>query len=136
LAKVVAVSKTLASKLIKTGLLVGGALIVLGSAEAAWVQPAFAAAAGKGTGALWNELIGILETIINILLKAGGVAAIALLVIGGIQYMMSGGDKMGTQQARSTITFSIVGLVIVLVSYLAVRILVHEIFNVNVSTPV
>lgn len=50
-----------------------------------------------------------------------GVIALVLLVLGGIQYMSSGGDKVAVEQARGRITSAIVGLVIVFGAYLVIN---------------
>lgn len=40
----------------------------------------------------------------------------------GIQWAMSGGDKQKLQQARARITFSIIGLLVVLAAFFIVRV--------------
>ncbi len=47
---------------------------------------------------------------------------IAFIVYSGIQWAISGGDKQKLQQARSRITFSIIGLIVVLAAFFIVRI--------------
>jgi len=54
---------------------------------------------------------------------AGIVATFAILVvmIGGIQYMTSGGDEKKIGQARKTVTYAVVGLTIALLSWSLMR---------------
>lgn len=49
------------------------------------------------------------------------VLAIIFLLLGGIQWIMSGGDKEKIQKARGRLTYSIVGLIIVLLSFFIVN---------------
>ncbi len=111
------------------------ATLVLGSIVLALALPAFADVPGAGEGGLWNELTKILENVIDKLLKVGGVVALVFFIIGGVQYMMSGGDKQGSAAARSTITFSIVGLVLVVGAYLFLKVLFEGILKTKVPTP-
>lgn len=57
-----------------------------------------------------------IETVINILSWIVGVVAVIMLIYGGFRYVTSGGDANSTKSARSTIIYSIVGLIVVLVS--------------------
>ncbi len=54
-----------------------------------------------------------------------------MLVIGGVQWIMSGGDKAKTEAARSQITAALVGLVIVFAAW-AIVTLVNAFFNINI----
>lgn len=54
-----------------------------------------------------------------------------MLVWGGIQWMMSGGDKNAAEQARSKITNALVGLVIVFSAW-AIMALIKSLFGVDI----
>jgi len=54
-----------------------------------------------------------------------------MLIIGGIRWILSGGDKAGTESARNQITAAIVGLIIVFAAW-AIATLVGNIFGVNI----
>ncbi|GMR18907.1 MAG: hypothetical protein BMS9Abin34_029 [Patescibacteria group bacterium] len=79
-----------------------------------------------GSGACSTEeitgLFCVLGKIINILISTGGVIALIFLAIGGLQYMVSGGDEKALATAKATITYSILGLLIVLGAILVVNI--------------
>jgi len=53
-----------------------------------------------------------------------------MLVIGGIQWIMSGGDKAKTEEARNRITAALIGLIIVFAAWLII-ILVQNVFGVS-----
>ncbi len=48
-----------------------------------------------------------------IIASIAGVAAVIMIVIGGIRFMVSGGDPNSVASARSSIIFAIVGLIII-----------------------
>jgi hypothetical protein len=50
-----------------------------------------------------------------------GTAAVALIIWGGIKYVRSGGDQKQVQSARQTITFAILGLIIILSSVFIIQ---------------
>lgn len=62
-------------------------------------------------------LINIISTVINAALALTGVIFLALLVSAGYNWMTSGGDSDKVTKAKETITRSIIGLLIVLMSY-------------------
>lgn len=54
-----------------------------------------------------------------------------ILVIGGIKWIMSGGDKAQTEGARNQITAALVGLVIVFAAW-AIVALINTFFKINI----
>lgn len=63
-----------------------------------------------------------LPGVINILLFVAFVAALVFLIYGGIRWIISGGDKEGTAKAKGTVTAALIGLAIVLGSWILVNI--------------
>jgi len=63
----------------------------------------------------------IIETVINIFSLVVGVVSVIMIIIGGFRYITSGGESAGTQSAKNTILFAIVGLVVVALSQVIVR---------------
>ena len=64
---------------------------------------------------------GIFETVTNILLFLIGAIAVIMLVIGGIRYVVSGGDQAAVTSAKNTILYAIVGIVVAFLAYAAVQ---------------
>ena len=58
-----------------------------------------------------------LRTLLNIMLGIAGVASFIFLLWGGLQWILAGGDKEGTEKARKRITAALIGLVIVFSAY-------------------
>lgn len=68
---------------------------------------------------------------INGILIASALAAFFFLLIGGIQWILAGGDKEGTEKARKKITSALIGLAIVFSAY-AIAFLVDSVFNISI----
>lgn len=73
---------------------------------------------------------GIISTIINIMLGGAGIIAFIFLLWGGLQWILAGGDKEGTEKARKKITSALIGLAIVFSAY-ALLFLVRAFFGID-----
>lgn len=62
---------------------------------------------------LIGGLDSTIATVIDLLSVVIGVIAVVMIIIGGLKYIMSGGDSNSTSSAKNTILFALVGLVIV-----------------------
>ncbi len=60
---------------------------------------------------------GILGTVINILLYVAGTIAVIMIIVGAIRYITSDGDSNRASQARNTIIYAVVGLVVAIMSF-------------------
>lgn len=80
---------------------------------------------------------GSIDTIaqfgLNILFIVAAVFALFTLLLAGIQWITSDGDKQKVVAARLRITFAIVGLVVVLLAFLIVNI-IGGVFDVQLFT--
>jgi hypothetical protein len=71
----------------------------------------------KATGATTctggdTQITSIIRTLIKLLSFIVGIAAVIMIIIGGLKYITSGGDSSSTASAKNTILYAIVGLVI------------------------
>lgn len=73
---------------------------------------------------------GIISAGIRLTLVVAAVIFFFILVIGGIRWITSGGDKAQTEAARSQITAALVGLVIVFAAW-AIVALLATFFNID-----
>ncbi len=90
----------------------------------------------KPTGDLASRLTNltagsIIGGILQLALVIAAIVFFFVLVIGGIKWIISGGDKAQTEQARSQITAALVGLVIVFGAW-AIASLVGTFFNIDI----
>lgn len=68
---------------------------------------------------------------IQIILVVAAIIFFFMLVLGGLKWITSGGDKGKTEQARSQITAALVGLVIVFAAWAIVQ-LIEAFFGVSI----
>jgi hypothetical protein len=73
----------------------------------------------------------LLSKFVVLLLMAAGIAAFFYLLLGGLQWITSGGDKAGVEAAREKITAAIIGLVIVACAW-ALFLLLQWFFGFNI----
>lgn len=64
-------------------------------------------------GQIGQCFVGIIKLVVGL----AGVATVIVFLIGTIQYITSRGDKEGVMAAKSTLTYAIIGLVVVAVAY-------------------
>ena len=64
---------------------------------------------------------GIFTTITNVLLYVIGAISVIMLIIGGIRYVVSGGDSGAVTSAKNTIMYAIIGIIVALLAYALVN---------------
>jgi hypothetical protein len=80
-----------------------------------------------------SNIILIVRAIIQFILIAAFVIAFIMLLVGGIRWILAGGDEKAVAGARGTITAALIGLVIVLVAFALIR-LVETFFGIDILT--
>lgn len=68
----------------------------------------------------------MVATVINIILFIVGIIAVIMIIVGGIRYVLSGGDASGVQGAKNTILYAVIGLVVALLAFAIVNFLVAQ----------
>lgn len=63
----------------------------------------------------------VIKPVINILLTVAGMIAVLMIVIGGIRYITSDGDSNRASQAKNTILYALIGLIVAVSSYAIVN---------------
>jgi len=77
-------------------------------------------------GVVETSLPEVLGKIINLALYLVGGVAVLFLIIGGFQFIMAAGNPQGAQTAKNTVLYVIIGLVIVLLSNVAVQFIIQK----------
>ncbi len=72
---------------------------------------------------------GIFRTITNVLLFLIGAISVIMLIVGGIRYVVSGGDSSAVQGAKNTILYAIVGVVVAILAYAVVNFVIDSFAN-------
>ena len=98
-----------------------------------FVRPAFAAdlEIPQPTGFRITNIGRVISSVFGFLLIVAGLLAFAMLIIGGIQMITSGGDKAGLETARNRIVHAIIGLIVVFSAW-AITILLQNFLGITI----
>ena len=80
-----------------------------------------ASARGAGQGADLFGATGIFTTITNVLLFIVGAVSVIMIIIGGIRYVISGGNSTHVTAAKNTILYAVVGIIVAMLGYAIVN---------------
>jgi hypothetical protein len=69
---------------------------------------------------------GVFSKISSVLLFIVGAIAVIMIVIGGLRYVISGGDASQVQSAKNTILYALVGIIVAILAYAAVNFVVNS----------
>ncbi len=77
-----------------------------------------------GTGS--QVVVCIAEKVLNALLAVAFIIAVIFLVLGGFRYIVSQGNEETVEKAKGTITNAIIGIVVIILSYVILQL----VFNI------
>ena len=73
-----------------------------------------------GPGSIWTRIINAITFLI-------GAVAVVMIVVGGLRYVTSAGDSSAINSAKNTIMYSVVGLIVAVMSYSIVNFVLSRI---------
>ena len=73
---------------------------------------------------------GIVTSILNVIVPLVGAILLMMLIVGGFQYITSGGEADQATKARKTLTAALLGLLVVLGAWLIIK-LIEEFTGLN-----
>ncbi|MEK7611074.1 MAG: hypothetical protein AAB486_01710 [Patescibacteria group bacterium] len=79
----------------------------------------------------YQDLGQLVGTLLQVAIIISGLAAFIFLLLGGFQYVTSGGEKAQAEAARDKITYAIIGMVIIAAAYAGARV-IETIFGVSI----
>lgn len=129
------IKKLLSAALAVPALVVGLGLFAQVPAHAAFdrsIQEGADSAQGKDQTGDASSLFGeggqggVFRTITNVMLFLIGAISVIMLIIGGIRYVVSGGDSSAVQAAKNTILYAIVGIVVAILAYAVVNFVISS----------
>lgn len=91
------------------------------------------AEAARATG-MPSDLIGdngVFGRITNVILLIVGIVSVIMLIYGGLRYILSGGDSKKVTDAKNTILYAIIGLIISLLAYAIVNFVLTSVVGVS-----
>ena len=80
-----------------------------------------------------SDLVIVIQNIISILAPIAAVAFLIMLIVGGFQFLTSGGDPKAVAGARTTLTYAVIGIILVVVSWL-ILLVIKNITGVDTTT--
>ncbi len=87
------------------------------------IQAGVNAARGNSQPAELFGVGGIFTTITNVLLFVVGALSVVMVIVGGLRYVVSGGNSTAVTGAKNTILYAIVGILVAFLAYAAVNFL-------------
>lgn len=110
------------SKIVTTLLMIGLGIALVATPVSALGEGGASAGIGAARGDntpsnLVNGDSSIIKRAINIMLFAVGVLSVVMLIFGGFRYVISGGKKESVTNAKNTILYAIVGLLVAVFAY-------------------
>ena len=79
-----------------------------------------------------SDLSCVFGNVVGVSIIFAGIVLFVILLMGGFKYMTSGGDPKAVDAAQKTITYAILGLILILASYL-ILVLIRAITGVDVT---
>lgn len=81
---------------------------------------------GNPEGDAGDRVDTLVENVINIISLVVGIVAVVMIIIGGLRYVTSNGDSGQVGNAKNTIMYAVVGLVVVALAQVIVRFVVQR----------
>lgn len=78
-------------------------------------------------GTAQGDLVSAVETLINFFLILAALTAVVFLILGGFRYIFSQGDDDQAAQAKNTILYAVIGLLVIGLAAAIVRFVVNAI---------
>lgn len=111
-------------RILPLAILAATALLLPGASASALtggVSGGAAAARGSDQPAVLFGDGGIFAQVTNVMLFIVGAISVIMIIIGGLRYVLSGGDSANVSAAKNTILYAIVGIIVALLAYAAVN---------------
>ena len=68
-----------------------------------------------------KDFAAVASDALTVIISIVGILAVIGIIIGGVQYTISAGDASKTKRAKNTILYSVIGLVVALLSWAIVN---------------
>ena len=77
---------------------------------------------------------GVFKQVTNTILYIVGIIAVIMLIIGGIKYVVSGGDAKKVTDAKNTVLYAIIGLIVCFLAFAIVNFVISSLPSGNTAT--
>ena len=82
------------------------------------------AACDTGDG---NPITGVIKNITNVVSAVVGIAAVIMIIVGGISMMLAGGDTQKFANGRNTVLYAVIGIIVVVLAQALVRFILSRV---------
>lgn len=96
-------------------------------AQADWSDPSGQEAAN------FQDLPVIFENLLGFIIPLAGVVIFLMILVGGFKFMTSGGDPKKSEEAKGTLTWAIIGLLVLIGAWFILS-LIKQFTGVDVTT--
>lgn len=89
------------------------------------IQSGAEAAHGSGQPTDIFGATGAFTTVSNVLLFIIGAISVIMLIIGGLRYVISGGNSAAVTAAKNTVLYAIIGIIVAMLAYAIVHFVIN-----------
>lgn len=82
---------------------------------------------GGSTAANAKPLPQRIKGVVDVFLFVTGAVAVLMIIIGGVRYVISNGDGSAVKDAKNTIMYAVIGLIIAIIAYAIVNFVIKSI---------
>ena len=128
--------KKITKTILQTCTGISAALTLYAGKVLASTNPAQAGADAARADGMPTELIGeagVFTRITNTVLYIVGIISVVMLIYGGLRYILSGGDSKKVTDAKNTILYAIIGLIISILAYAIVNFVINNTLGASVQ---
>lgn len=90
------------------------------------IQDGANAAKGADQATTLFGATGIFTTVSNVMLFVVGAISVIMVIIGGLRYVISGGNSGNVTAAKNTILYAVVGLIISIMAYAIINFVISS----------
>lgn len=73
--------------------------------------------------ATFNCISVVFQNVVNAAFVFAGIVALIIIIYSGIKFIFSGGDPKQIEGARKTLTYAIIGFVVIILSFIIINII-------------
>ncbi len=77
---------------------------------------------------------GVFVTIVNLLIFIVGAIAVLMLIVGGVRYVVSNGESSAVTNAKNTILYAIIGIIVSFLAFGAVQFVTSQLKPTTTTT--
>jgi ABC-type dipeptide/oligopeptide/nickel transport system permease subunit len=88
---------------------------------------------GAQLGLSSPDLVNVVLNTMRVVLGVAPLVALVMLIIGGFQWMVSGGDEDALARAKQTVSNALIGIVVILLAWALVSFVTKTTLNVAAS---